>query len=195
METQNIVVRMISSIPIVGPFLALGMEHLQMGLLRGAVVGLIIAVALIAASEAVIAAFDVGREWVSVHITSSMKTAIRGDFAANQDKEDLDKFYAREKKRIPGQVLQHTASVDQPVQSTCANEPPIAGCFWATLPHLEKCAFVLGAHDAIHKNYDGRKLFPAGSFEDLVRQLDEFYKDPAHEGTLVIDALQEMGGQ
>ena len=58
----------------------------------------------------------------------------------------------------------------------------------------ERGGFVVGVHDAIHRHYDGRQLFPPGTFAVLVKKLDQFYVDPAHIKIPVIDALREVRG-
>jgi len=75
---KSIWIRMISSTPIVGTALALWIEHTEMGiaqygtligLMRGTVIGFVIAITLLSASEAAIAVFDVVREEVKLRCT------------------------------------------------------------------------------------------------------------------------------
>jgi hypothetical protein len=84
--------RFFSSIPFIGTPLVILVEHTEMGiaqygsflgLLRGAMIGLILAVSLIVVSEVAVAAFDVGRFWIEVHVTSRAKVAI-GQAASDQ---------------------------------------------------------------------------------------------------------------
>jgi hypothetical protein len=93
---KSILMRIVSSIPIVGTALALWLEHTQLGmaqygsfwgLLRGLLVGLVIAITLLGLSEGAIAVFDVGREYINLHVTATPKTEIRTEIMADETKK------------------------------------------------------------------------------------------------------------
>lgn len=190
---RSLLHRLFNSLPIIGPAMGVFIEHTEMGIaqfgaflgiLRGAVVGLIIAAVLIALSETVIAAFDVGREWISVNYTSVWKAGIRGKVLDDQTQAELESY---QKGQRPNQAVPLPTSGRE---SVCSIESPVAGCFWVKLRYHDKAAFVVGVHDTIHKNHDGQNLFPVGTYADIVTRLDVFYQDPAHKTTPVVDAIE-----
>jgi hypothetical protein len=184
------------SIPIVGSALGVFVEHTEMGiaqygpffgLLRGAVIGIIIGVALIAVSEVAVALFDVGRFWVSVQVTSRYKAAI-GEEASRKAFQELNRpYHERHHDERPASAQ----------AGTCPTQIPIEPCFWLKLPKNEKLGYILGAHDAGEGNPELRNaLFPTDlSFGDTIEALDQFYADGAHYDIPVIDALREVRGR
>jgi len=95
-QQANILRRLLPNIPLIGSSLSVFLEHTEMGivqfglligLLRGAAIGLTIAITLIAFSEAVTAAFDVIREYILVNGTAQIKVHIREAAAARWDED------------------------------------------------------------------------------------------------------------
>ena len=197
---KGILTRMISSIPIVGTALALWLEHTQLGmaqhgkflgLLRGLLVGLVIAATLIVASEAVIAVFDVGRFWLSAHVTSAIKTKIMVDkheayteWALNQVKPQSEPTSKQSSNILAGQKTPYT----------CQPALPVRECGWSVLMPEEKMFYVIGIHDAVGTAWL-RELYREGrSYADTVERLDKFYANTANAGVPVIDAMREVRG-
>jgi hypothetical protein len=186
---KSIWVRMASALPIVGTALAMWIEHTEMGmaqygtflgLLRGALIGLVIAAAMIAASEGVVAAFDMIRFKVKVCCLAHIKYQI-GEDANRQAAEELNRpYYER-----------HNPS------NSCDTTLPVPVCFWRMLSHYEKLHYILGIYDAV--NDDDQKassLFNSKhSFGEIIGQIDEFYATGKHDDVPLIDALRKVRPQ
>ena len=181
-------------IPIIGSALDMFIAHTEMGmeqygsflgLLRGVVIGIVIGITLIAVSEVAVALFDVGRFWVSVHVTSHYKAAI-GEEASRQAFEELNR---------PSHERHHDEASGQ--AATCPTQLPIEPCFWLKIPKYEKLGYILGVHDAVAGNSQPwNELFPADlSFGERIEALDKFYADGAHHDIPVIDAMREVRGR
>jgi hypothetical protein len=199
LKQSNILHRVLGGIPIIGQALVIFAEHTEMGvsqygvflgLLRGAVIGVVIAAMMIAASEAAVAAFDVTREWVSVHITSSMKAGIRMRVLYEHAKRELDQYNALHKAAETPSPETETAQAN--AKSDCPSINPIKPCLWLMLHRSEKLVYVMGVHDGDFTLWDnGRKDW---SFGQLIEKLDKFYSDAGHGDVPVIDGMRIVMG-
>jgi hypothetical protein len=214
---KNILIRIVSSIPIVGTALALWLEHTEMGmaqygsfvgLLRGLVIGMVIAVGLLGASEAVIAGFEIGRFWVTVHFTSHYLYAI-GDKASRDAAEEMNRpYYERHPderppdehppmKKEPSWFESSVIAIGRRIWRSCPTDLPAQACMWKEWTGFEKSYYVMGIHDAVSRDPDRwNQLFVSESnFGGIVDNLNAFYAHGAHADIPVIDAQREVRGR
>ncbi len=102
--------RFFDSIPIVGKPVATLLDNVQhgiaehgvfLGLARGLFIGLILAVSLVVATEAVIFVFDIGRTWVELHIGAPIKSRQRAAAIKAEDEREHKAYYADHPNEAP----------------------------------------------------------------------------------------------
>jgi hypothetical protein len=100
-KQTNILLKLASSLPVIGTPLAILIEHTELGIaqygfilgmLRGALVGVVLAIGLIGVSEGLVAVFDVGRYYIAIHYLESIKAGMRADMINEGDEQELQKL-------------------------------------------------------------------------------------------------------
>jgi hypothetical protein len=107
MKDQNILHRFVGAIPILGPGLAIFVEHVEAGItqygillgsIRGIVVGLILCAALIVVSEAVLIGLNTLRDYLEVNSMAGVRVTIRKHAMEDGNQQYVDKYVQREKE-------------------------------------------------------------------------------------------------
>ncbi len=108
LKQPNILLRLASSLPVLGNALAIVIELTEtgiaqygyiLGLLRGMLTGLVLAAVLIVTSEVLVAVFDVGRYYIAMHYLESIKAQIRADMLHEDEETELQKLREIESQR------------------------------------------------------------------------------------------------
>jgi hypothetical protein len=109
-KQTNILLKLASSLPLIGTPLAMLIQHTELfiaqygfilGALRGAFVGVVLAIVMICVSEVVVAVFDVGRYYIALHYLEPVKAGMRADVIHEGEATELQKLRDIKSQRRP----------------------------------------------------------------------------------------------